>query len=245
MFLDSSVQLACLENACPRAIPEWASVLDSMMEQLYASPDFKRGASLFENATSNAERVHCFTDTFETTSIGSYFIKCKDSLLNKCLCQQKNADIASQICSMGNDEFSTKDQNWSNFLLAFQVYTYGLMFVPEGDCAAYLYGNRSAASFRLKQYENALDDIDRAFKLSFSRMKPDQAAMLLSRKAECLLKLYRKVNLSKFQDPSVVIEALSVKKKFTSKQRFPWLNAKVDLCYDTEKGLVILVGNFS
>lgn len=122
-----------------------------------------------------------------------------------CCCGTKNEQKALKLLDAANILFSEH-----NFVAAVEQYTSGLMYAPmnedEGDenpkkeseepsKAALAYGNRSATFFRLRQYEAALADIERAMALGY---RPEERRFKLTiRKAECLIKLGRRAEATK------------------------------------------------
>lgn len=200
-----------------------------------------------------------------------YVAKCKHQI-DFGMSGKKNAAKASAIRLQGNQLFAKKE-----YLLAIKMYSRALMFVKDEDEeAAMLYANRSACFFYLDQFENALEDIERALKLGYEKLKPP--GKLLIRRGFSLLSLGRNdqvqellnanlpanddgpdsaqwqqlknqwengnrqiikraITMSHFQDVSTVSAALAAEGDFQPHERFPWLNAKVDLRYNASKCL--------
>lgn len=274
-FQDDTLIVPC-SDTCAKNIPKWSKRLDWFIRNLNKSATFK---SQFSAATSDVERVRlCLAQEDTSNQLSKHVTVCKVSLTEGCRCHQKDEAKAKDLhCQLG----LTSDDTMIENLKVFKGFTYALMFAPnDGEEAARLYANRSAASFALKQHENALQDIERAFARGFAQLEqpPEQLTSLLSRKAGCLIMLGRRdeaalvlnddqpgapqadtpegdywsllkqllgttlplttVELSKYHDSTSVINALVTKGKFTSHGRFPWLNAKLTLRYDDEKGFL-------
>lgn len=260
------VVASCSKDNCAQIVtPKWDLPLGLILKLHFSQSSTLR--SQFSLLTSVSERLSLFLDDVHLRNrLDGAFEQCKKMVLMPCTCHKKNVQKAVEIRLIANKTYSSK-----LYLIAFRFYTSGIMWAPElSDEAAILYGNRSAAFYQTKQYENALEDIERAFNLGYAPLKPNGTGKLLIRKAECLLELgrvdeakemfkskqplederwkelkelaqntkvdKRSVNLFKFQETSAATKVLIAKGKFTSHGRFSWLNGKVELCYNAEKG---------
>lgn len=109
-----------------------------------------------------------------------------------CGCGGKDRPTAEALKATGNRLFTDKQ-----YLLAFKFYTAAMATSPAEDgTAAVMRSNRSAASFWLRQFENALEDIAAAFRLGLPAER--MAGKLLLRQAECLHALGRSEELAAF-----------------------------------------------
>lgn len=183
-FADASISVPC-SATCAHELTDWKKALDLLISRTATkSSDFMRQ---FSALTDNGERVRLCTDNQTITKhLTVHFDEWKVTL-EGCYCHDKFAEKAIEFCSLVSiKELKNLQYPKIEYLKAFKMLTYGLMFAPDGEKeAALLYGKRSSASFSLKQYENALDDIERALACGAAQVK--SPGKLLIRKAECLL----------------------------------------------------------
>ena len=185
-FSDINIEATSCPNKCDQNTHKWTSVFQRIANDLGDSAEFM---GLFSALSTNLERVlFCIGNESANRAIDAHIESFSKSI--SCVCDRKNSDKAATFRAKGNEAFASHQ-----FLKAVRFYTNALIFAPEKEEAPLVYGNRSAAFFYMEQYENAIDDIDRAIELGYAELKP--VAKLLIRKVECLFHLGRTVEAKK------------------------------------------------
>lgn len=159
-----------------------------VLVDLKKTGEYSQLKALFVDATTATTdaRVRICTDNKTITKhLNDKFLLWKGAI-EGCKCDRKTAEQVNDQLP-GEGSLAVSKGKWP-LSSAFSVYTYRLMLAPAGGKeAARLFSQRSEASYGMKQYENALEDIERA--LTSPHTSEKEVGELLLRKGECLLKL--------------------------------------------------------